>query len=110
LIDDLLISDDGKIADAIIQVGGLLGMGGKRVSVPFDQLKFQESVSSRTVAGGSSAGPSGTPATSRSAGSTITAPAAPPTTASESPMYFSIVSPGATKETLTKLDEFRFAG
>jgi len=40
-IDDLLMSDaDHKAATAVISVGGFLGMGGKLVSVPFDQLKI----------------------------------------------------------------------
>jgi sporulation protein YlmC with PRC-barrel domain len=40
-IDDILMSDtDHKAATAVISVGGFLGMGGKLVSVPFDQLNI----------------------------------------------------------------------
>jgi sporulation protein YlmC with PRC-barrel domain len=40
-IDDVLMSTtDHKAAIAVISVGGFLGMGAKLVSVPFDQLKF----------------------------------------------------------------------
>jgi sporulation protein YlmC with PRC-barrel domain len=40
-IDDVLMSDtDHRAATAVISVGGLLGMGSKLVSVPFDQLKI----------------------------------------------------------------------
>ena|SRR5579871_629804 len=42
-IDDVLMSDnDHKANTAVISVGGFLGMGGKLVSVPFDQLKVQD--------------------------------------------------------------------
>lgn len=41
-IDDVLMSDsDHKANTAVISVGGFLGMGGKLVSVPFDQLKIE---------------------------------------------------------------------
>lgn len=42
-IDDVLMSDnDHKANTAVISVGGFLGMGGKLVSVPFDQLKVED--------------------------------------------------------------------
>jgi sporulation protein YlmC with PRC-barrel domain len=41
-IDDVLMSDnDHKAGTAVVSVGGFLGMGSKLVSVPFDQLKFE---------------------------------------------------------------------
>ncbi len=42
-VDDLLIGDDGKISNAVISVGGFLGLGSKLVEVPFSQLKFEQS-------------------------------------------------------------------
>jgi len=39
-IDDVLMGSDHKASTAVISVGGFLGMGGKLVSVPFDQLKI----------------------------------------------------------------------
>lgn len=40
-VDDVLMNDnDHKAATAVLSVGGFLGMGSKLVSVPFDQLKF----------------------------------------------------------------------
>lgn len=40
-IDDMLMNDnDHKAATVVLSVGGFLGMGSKLVSVPFDQLKF----------------------------------------------------------------------
>jgi sporulation protein YlmC with PRC-barrel domain len=42
-IDDVLMSDsDHKAGTAVLSVGGLLGMGAKLVSIPFDQLKIQD--------------------------------------------------------------------
>jgi sporulation protein YlmC with PRC-barrel domain len=40
-VDDVLMNDnDQKAATVVLSVGGFLGMGSKLVSVPFDQLKF----------------------------------------------------------------------
>jgi sporulation protein YlmC with PRC-barrel domain len=38
-VDDLLIGKDGKI-NAVLSVGGFLGMGTKYVEVPYSQLVF----------------------------------------------------------------------
>jgi sporulation protein YlmC with PRC-barrel domain len=38
-IDDLVIGHD-KTLHAVIDVGGVLGIGAKRVEVPFDKLQF----------------------------------------------------------------------
>ena len=40
-VDDVLMGTDHKATMAVISVGGFLGMGGKLVSVPFDQLKIE---------------------------------------------------------------------
>jgi sporulation protein YlmC with PRC-barrel domain len=40
-IDDLLVRQDGKIEAAVIQLGGVLGIGGRQVKVPWDSLKLQ---------------------------------------------------------------------
>jgi sporulation protein YlmC with PRC-barrel domain len=44
-IDDLLISKSGHVQDAVLSVGGFLGIGDKLVEVPFTKLKFQASKS-----------------------------------------------------------------
>ncbi|MBV9785479.1 MAG: PRC-barrel domain-containing protein [Acidisphaera sp.] len=41
-VNDLIVGQDGKISQAVISVGGFLGMGTKLVGVPFDQLRFDE--------------------------------------------------------------------
>jgi hypothetical protein len=33
----------GKVAQAVVSVGGLLGIGNKLVAVPFDRSKFEQS-------------------------------------------------------------------
>jgi hypothetical protein len=38
-IDTLMVSDDGKVTDAVINVGGFLGLGEKPVLVSFDKIQ-----------------------------------------------------------------------
>ena len=37
-VSDLIVQEDGKTRAALIDVGGFLGIGEKRVSIPFDQI------------------------------------------------------------------------
>ncbi len=92
-IDDLLVSNDGKITNAVISVGGFIGIGSKLVSVPFDQLKFQESANNNKPAGTSSGGSTTGAAT---------------TSGASTPTYYSIVLPGATKDSVSKMPEFKY--
>lgn len=39
VIDDLLITRDDRHLYAVISVGGFLGVGSKRVAIPYEQLK-----------------------------------------------------------------------
>lgn len=41
-VNDLIIGDDGAITNAVVGVGGFLGLGEKDVAVPFDKLKVVE--------------------------------------------------------------------
>jgi hypothetical protein len=41
-INELVVGKDGKIAFAIVGVGGFLGMGEHDIAVPLDKLKFVE--------------------------------------------------------------------
>tara|TARA_R110002072_G_scaffold27730_12_gene90004 strand:+ start:2357 stop:2608 length:252 start_codon:yes stop_codon:yes gene_type:complete len=43
-IDGLVMSDDGKVAEVVINVGGFLGLGGKPVAVTFDELQILKNV------------------------------------------------------------------
>ncbi len=39
-IDSLVVGDDGKIQQVVVNVGGFLGMGAKSVAVTFDELQI----------------------------------------------------------------------
>jgi len=41
-VDDLILTSEDKAVAAIIQVGGLLGAGGKLVAVPYHQLQMDK--------------------------------------------------------------------
>ncbi len=38
-VDDLILTPTGQVTLAVVAVGGVIGIGSKRVAVPFDQLK-----------------------------------------------------------------------
>jgi sporulation protein YlmC with PRC-barrel domain len=40
-VNDLVIRPDDKVVLAILSIGGVLGVGGKLVAVPYTQLKFE---------------------------------------------------------------------
>ena len=97
-IDDLLMGDDGKITQVVISTGGLLGIGGKLVSVPYDQIKLEPSAGNGSNAGTTTAAnnaPAGGNAPAAS-----NAPAAAGTSAAK-PVYYSVVLPDATKDSPT---------
>ncbi len=107
-VDDLLIGQDGKISEAVVSVGGFLGIGGKLVAVPFDQFKFVES---RKTTADTTAAPTTTVA---GASAPTTVPADNGTTktgmAGPEPVYYSIVLPSATKNSLSSAAEFKYQG
>jgi sporulation protein YlmC with PRC-barrel domain len=39
-IDDVLLGKDNKPAQVVMSVGGVLGVGGKLVAVPYDKIQF----------------------------------------------------------------------
>jgi len=39
-VADLVLQDDGKTRAAVVDVGGFLGVGEKRVAIPFDQIQM----------------------------------------------------------------------
>lgn len=107
-IENMLIRSKGKVSQAVISVGGFLGIGSKLVEVSFNQLKFKPSVNNRTapMATNTAATP---PAATAPAS---TAPAATATNASARPpkvrVNYSVVLPGSTKATLTKMPAFTY--
>jgi sporulation protein YlmC with PRC-barrel domain len=64
-IDDLIISPDRAVSFAVVSVGGFLGLGGRLVAIPVEQLREEKD---------------------------------------------RLILPGATKEALPKLPEFKYAG
>ncbi len=115
-VDDLMLGSDGKVDQAVLSVGGFLGIGGKLVAVPFDQFKFVES--KRNVAAKAPvAVPAATVATPAPAPAVTTmVPARPMNqTAVEpnppgQPVYYSLVLPDATKNSLTSAAGFKYNG
>jgi sporulation protein YlmC with PRC-barrel domain len=154
-ISDLLVGSDGSVSNAILSVGGFLGVGSKLVEVPFKNLKFvpsqsnpasgsKEANASSAPAAAGSANPQTAPGTTGAApgapGSTGAAPGAPGSTdaagstggtpatamggapvhgagaagtaaapATSGNQDFSLVLPGATKDTLTSDPTFTFS-
>lgn len=91
-IDDLLMDDHGKIETVVVSTGGgVLGIGAKLVSVPFDQIKFEPSVNNTTPA------TAGAPGGNRSANSTA------------EKAEYSVVLPGATEKSLSQQSTFKYA-
>jgi sporulation protein YlmC with PRC-barrel domain len=140
-VNDLLLSSDGTFSNAVLSVGGFLGMGSKLIEVPFKNLKFVPSLSNpasgskmatqvsapaapapanRPDAGNSAAAtgtvvgaPGTTIAGTTIAGTTIPGTAVPATATFAPPVAgshdFSLVLPGATKQSLTSDSTFKFA-
>jgi hypothetical protein len=100
-VDDLIVGQDGRISDAVLSVGGLLGIGGKLVAVPYSELRLEENIEGRTVdvvappaaLVAPPAGP-GTPA--------IAPPPARPVVTTR------VVLPGATRDSLAALPGFNY--
>jgi hypothetical protein len=115
-INDMLMDDSGKVIQVIISTGGVLGIGGKLVAVPFEQLKFQESANDRAATRSTEAAnntrnaPAGSPApvvSNPPRGSN--APVANADRGNAPPVRYSVVLPDATKDTLNKQQEFKYA-
>jgi sporulation protein YlmC with PRC-barrel domain len=50
-VDDLIVGQDGRISEAVLSVGGFLGLGAKLVAVPYDQLRFEPRTADRITDG-----------------------------------------------------------
>jgi hypothetical protein len=90
----------GKVAQAVVSVGGLLGIGNKLVAVPFNRSKFEQSRGA--MVGDTPIGSTGGDVTAPDAGTGDTAatpahPAPAPPVRSAAQNYFRAVLPGATK-------------
>lgn len=132
-INDLLVTDDGHIDRAVLSTGGgILGVGSKLVTVPFNQLKFEPSANNnntnavavnstnnnaplpKTEAPAGNGNPNGNAATTANSqtaptNSTVVATNNNNVNNNNNPENFSIVLPGATQDSLKNEQEFKFA-
>ncbi|HVB67773.1 MAG TPA: PRC-barrel domain-containing protein [Acetobacteraceae bacterium] len=83
-VENLLIRSQGTVSGVVISVGGFLGVGSKYVEVPFSNLHFQPS----TGNGAAATGGSGNGTAQRA--------------------DYSLVLPGSTKASLTKMPAFKY--
>jgi sporulation protein YlmC with PRC-barrel domain len=60
-IDDVLIDSNGRVAAVVIDAGGLLGMGGKTVAIPYDQIVWNTGDVSRAASPSASLSPENAP-------------------------------------------------
>lgn len=106
-VNDLLFSKDGKIAAAVIGVGGFLGVGEHYVAVPYEKIKWLETpVPSATASNsGGSSGMTGRPASTTTTGAAPAAPAA----AKPNPWYPDHGVFSATKDELKSMPEFKYS-
>ena len=114
-VDDLLVGNDGKIENVVLSVGGLLGVGTHYVSVPFSQIQVEPSRSGGTdstatngIAGSNGTMTTGTPNATVTPAASTGARGTGMAANTSSKQYFSIVLPGATKDSLTKMPEYNY--
>jgi hypothetical protein len=101
-VDDLIVGHDGKVSEAVLSVGGLLGIGAKLVAVPYSQLRFEANTEGQTT-------DVGAPPAAR-----VTPPAAPGVPAAGPPPVRPVVTtrvvlPGATRDSLAALPGFNYS-
>lgn len=103
-VNDLLLDKDGKIAAAVIGVGGFLGMGEHYVAVPFEKIKWvNEPVPSTTTANTTTSRPASTTTTTTTGSSTVT------TAPKANPWYPDHGIFNATKDELKAMPEFKYS-
>jgi PRC-barrel domain len=111
-IDDLILGRDGRVAEAVLSVGGVLGIGAKLVGVPYERLRFEERTEERPATVLGPPLPAGGPAardTARSAGAPApVSPGAAPLPAPPPVVTVRVVLAGATRDSLTALPEFTY--
>ena len=109
-VDDLLVGQDGRISEAVLSVGGFLGIGAKLVAVPYSRLRLEEHVEDRTAtAGGPGGGATVPPVAPVGPLAAPGAPGAPAATPPARPVATTrLVLPGATRDALRAEPEFRY--
>ena len=124
-VDDLIVGQDGRISEAVLSVGGFLGLGAKLVAVPYDRLRFAPRTAERAADGPAPAASAGAPAVPDPAAEErwrtdagAAAPTGPAPEAGRSPAAAPLVArlvarprlalPGATQDSLRALPEFNY--
>lgn len=107
-VNDLLFDKDGKIAAAVIGVGGFLGLGEHYVAVPFEKIKWVDTpVPAATASNGAaSTGMTGRPTSTTTTGAATTAPAP---AVKANPWYPDHGVFNATKDELKAMPEFKYS-
>jgi hypothetical protein len=104
-VDELLVGEDGRVAEVVLSVDGFLGIGAKLVAVPYSQLRFEEHAEIQTTTGG----PAGTITVPPVAPAAPAAPGVPAAAPPPRPVATTrLVLPGATRDSLRALPEFRY--
>jgi sporulation protein YlmC with PRC-barrel domain len=107
-INDLLTDKSGNIKAAVISVGGVLGVGGHLVAIPFDKIKFvNEAVAYTGTAGAGGTKPASSTTTTGAASGTATS--APATASKPNPWYPDHAVYNATKDELKAMPEFKYS-
>jgi sporulation protein YlmC with PRC-barrel domain len=60
-VDELLIDRAGRLQAVVVGVGGFLGVGGKDIAIPYDQIAWNTGDVSRAAVPSASTGPANTP-------------------------------------------------
>ena len=113
-INDVILDRSGKVANVILGVGGVLGLGEHYVAVGFDKLKWVDQPVTSTTASTTSA-PANAPATSsvpdgttRTTTGAATTTTTTTTTSASTRWYPDHVVYNATKEELKAMPEFKY--
>jgi sporulation protein YlmC with PRC-barrel domain len=112
-INEVILDRSGKVANVIIGVGGVLGLGERYVAVTFDKLKWVDQPATSTTASTTSA-PANAPATTSPDSATRTTTGAATTTttttttSANKSWYPGHAVLNATKEELKAMPEFKY--
>jgi len=111
-IHDVILDRSGKVANVILGVGGVLGLGERYVAVAFDKLKWVDQPVTSTTASTTSA-PANAPATTSDGTTRTTTGAATTTTTTTTTSASTRWYPdhavyNATKDELKAMPEFKY--
>jgi sporulation protein YlmC with PRC-barrel domain len=112
-INEVILDRSGKVANVILGVGGVLGLGEHYVAVAFDKLKWVDQPATSTTA--STTAPANTPATTSAPDSTTrtttgaaTTTTTTTTTSASERWYPDHAVLNATKDELKAMPEFKY--